>query len=180
ACPMASVNFIATPVQRDGWLIYQGDAGLATGNGFVFRQYNSTGLANQSAAVTNFTVDTTKWYHVVGTFDGTNLKIYVNGNLGQSTPIAGTARANTNSTIPLGLGARSDGASGFFEYAGDLDECAMYTTALSASQVLAHYQAGTNPAPATAYSALVLGDAPAGYWRLGDPGDPAAVNLGSL
>jgi hypothetical protein len=180
ACPAASVNFIATPTQRDGWLIYQGDSTLGTGNGFVFRQYNSTGLANQTGVATNIAIDVTKWYHVVGTFDGTTLRIYVNGALGQSAAIAGTARANTNSAIPLAFGARSDGGSGFFEYAGDLDECAVYTSALNASQVLAHYQAGTNPAPITAYSALVLGDAPAGYWRLGDPGDPAAVNLGTL
>src|ERR1041385_6534257 len=180
ACPAASVEFIPTPTQRNGWLIYQGDSTLGTGNGFVFRQYNSTGLANQTGVSTNITLDTSKWYHVVATFDGTNLKLYLNGALGQSAPIAGTARANTNSAIPLAFGARSDGSQGFFEYAGDLDECAVYTSALSASQVLTHYQAGTNPAPVTAYSTVVLGDGPAGYWRLGEPGDPAAANLGSL
>src|ERR1041385_3463343 len=35
ACPAASVEFIPTPTQRNGWLIYQGDSPLGTGNFFV-------------------------------------------------------------------------------------------------------------------------------------------------
>jgi hypothetical protein len=181
ACAAASVEFIATPTARNGWLIYQGDVStLNTGNGWIFRQYNSTGPANQSGAGVNMTLDTNKWYHIVATFDATNLRLYINGTLSATTPIAGTARANSNTAIPLTFGARADGASGFFEYNGDMDECAVYTTTLSGAQVLNHYQAGTNPSPVTTYSQVVLGDSPAGYWRLGEPTDPIASNGGSL
>lgn len=161
-CPTASVEFIpGPPAQRNGWLIYQGDSTLATGNGFVFRQYNSTGLASVSQAYANLTLDTTKWYHVVATFDGTTLQVYVNGSPGVSGTIAGTARANTNNNVSLAFGGRSDGAQGYFSWNGLLDECAIYDTALSGAQVLAHYQAGTNAAPTTPYSQVVLNDHPA-------------------
>ena len=179
ACPAASVEFIATPLQRNGWLIYQGDSTLANGNGWVFRQYNSTGLANQSGVAVNMTLDTSKWYHIVATFDGTTLRLYTNGVVGGSTALAGTARANNNSAIPLTFGSRADGASGFFVYRGFIDDSAMYTTALSAGQVLTHYQAGTNGASST-YRTTVLADSPAGYWRLSEQGAPPAVNVGSL
>jgi hypothetical protein len=181
ACPAASVEFIPTPTQRNGWLIYQGDHTLATGNGFVFRQYNVTGLASQTAAAADIAIDTTKWYHVVATFDGTSLRLYVNGTLAAG-PIAiagGAARANTNSAVSLAFGGRSDGSQGYFSYNGLLDEAAMYNTALSAAQVLAHYQTGTNVAPVTPYNQVVLGDNPVGYWRFDAPGDPGAANLGS-
>jgi len=180
-CPAASVEFIATPTaQRNGWLFYQGDSGLATGNGWVFRQYNSTGLASQSGASFNMALDTTKWYHVVGVYNGTTITVFVNGVSGTPVTFAGTPRANTNSAIPLTFGARALGASGAYSYNGSLDECAIYNTALSAAQIQAHYAAGTNAAPATAYAQVVLGDSPAGYWRLNELGDPAAANSGSF
>jgi len=180
-CPAASVFFTATPAtQRDGWLIYQGNSTLANGNGFVFRQYNSTGLANQSGAAVNVAIDTTQWYHVVGVFDGTAVKIYVNGVLGQSTTLAGSPRANTNSAIPLTFGARAEGASGFFTYQGLVDESAFYSVALSPAQILAHYQAGTNAAPSTPYKQVILADNPVGYWRFNEPADPVSPNIGSL
>jgi hypothetical protein len=179
-CPAASVEFIPTPTQRNGWLIYQGDSSLNTGNGFVFRQYNSTGLANQTGVAANIAIDTTHWYHVVATFDGTNLRLYVDGNLAAGpTAIAGTPRPNSNSAIPLTFGSRADGVSGFFAYSGLIDEAAMYDTALSASQVLTHYQAGTNAA-VNNYKSTIIADNPAGYWRFSESGQPSAANLGTL
>jgi hypothetical protein len=180
ASPAASVEFIASPVQRNGWLIYQGDNTLATGNGWVFRQYNSTGLANQSGASANMPINVSHWYHIVATFDGTSLRLYVDGTNAATTALAGTARANTNPAISLSFGARSDGASGFFTWNGQMDEAAMYNTALSPARVLAHYQAGTNTSPPTPYSQEVTSDNPVGYWRFGEASEPGAPNAGTL
>ena len=185
-CPAASVEFIASPqLQRNGWLFYQGDTSLQTGNGWLFRQYNndiSAGpvLTNLSSANADMALDTNQWYHVVGVYDGTNISIYVNGALGGTTPFDNTPRPNTNSTIPLTFGARADGASGAFEWAGLIDEAAVYDAALSPAQIMAHYQAGTNAAPVKPYSQVILADSPAGYWRFNEPPDPPAANLGSL
>ena len=180
-CPAASVDFISLPApQRNGWLFYQGNSDLSDGNGWVFRQYNSQGLTNLSTASANLTLDTNRWYHVVGVFDGTKISTYVNGALGATVSFAGTPRQNTNSAIPLTFGARADGALGYFTYGGQLDEAAIYDVALTPAQILAHYQAGTNTAPSVPYKQVVLADAPAGYWRFNEPGDPPAANLGTL
>ena len=179
-CVAANIEFITTPTSRSGWLIYQGNAALSDGNGFVLRLYNSTGASAQTPAGYAAPLNPAAWYHVVGTFDGTHILLYVNGDLQGSNSIAGTFRPNTNSAIPLTLGSRADGAAGYFTSAATFDEAAYYNTAMSAAQVLTHYQTGTNAAPVTPYRQTVLNDTPVGYWRFNEPGDPAAVNLGTL
>jgi uncharacterized repeat protein (TIGR01451 family) len=175
-CPAASVEFFtnSTPV-RNGWLFYQ------VGNGWSFRMYYDGTAGNLFAeAVTNMTLSTANWYHIVGVCDGVDtLSLYVNGVFAASGTASGAFRANTNTAIPLTIGARADGIAGFFPYTGYIDEPAIYTSALTPGQVLAHYQAGTNAAPSKAYYQVVLADNPAGYWRFDEPGAPAAC-LGSL
>lgn len=74
------------------------------------------------------------WYHVVATYDGATLKLYKNGVLVASSAVTGVF---TGATSPLLLG-RYNGSTGF-EWNGLLDDVAIYPTALSASQVAAHY-----------------------------------------
>jgi hypothetical protein len=181
-CVAANVEFISSPAaQRNGWLIYQGNApALTDGQGFSFRLYNSTGLTALSQANWLGQLDPNAFYHVVGTFDGTNLKLYLNGALVATTPISGTFRNNANPAIPMTFGARANGASGSFTSIATFDEAAYYGTALSAAQVLAHYQAGTNASPVTPYNQVVSSDSPAGYWRFNEPPDVKAVNIGTL
>jgi len=81
---------------------------------------------------------TTSWTHVVGTFNGTVWKIYVNGQLvGQNGDTVGIL----NFSAPWRIGSGSaDGANRFFS--GSISQVALYNYALSASQVFAHYFAG--------------------------------------
>ena len=78
------------------------------------------------------------WSHVVATYDGSTLNLYVNGVLATSksysTPI-------TNSLQELSVG---EGAGGYY-WRGGLDEVAVYGTALTAAQVAQHYSRGTRP-----------------------------------
>lgn len=179
-CPAASVEFIADPAQRNGWLFYQGDTTLAGGNGWLFRYYNNSTLTAVSGAAVTMDLSTDEWYHVVGVYDGTNIKIYVNGVERATTVFTSTPRGNSNPDIPLTFGARADGASGYWNYNGSIDEAAVYTTALTPGRILAHYEAGIAAAPATPYQQVVLSDTPAGYWRLSEAGDAFAVNAGTL
>ena len=78
------------------------------------------------------------WYHLVGTYDGTNASFYVNGNLIGTQPASGYLANPANA---LAVGQRADGY-GYWD--GNLDEVAIYTNALTADRVLAHYEVGTN------------------------------------
>jgi hypothetical protein len=76
-------------------------------------------------------------YHVVGTFDGTTQRLYVNGTQVATAALTGSASVTT---APLVIGSW-DGSSEFFS--GTIDEPAVYNAVLSAAQVAAHYRAGT-------------------------------------
>ncbi len=80
-------------------------------------------------------------YHVVGTFDGTTRRLYVNGAQVASATLSGGATSTTNGVF---IGSWS-GTSDFLR--GTVDEVAVYPAALSATRVKAHYDAATNSAP---------------------------------
>ena len=82
-------------------------------------------------------------YHVVGSYDGTTQRLYLNGKMVASAALTGAATATTN---PLTIG--SWGTGEFFS--GQIDDAAVYAKALSATQVSNHYTAATGgPAPTT-------------------------------
>jgi autotransporter-associated beta strand protein len=167
---------------REGWLVYQGDANT----GFNFRTYNKNGGAVALSINSGTGVTAGAWHHVVVTWNHSAAvgKIYVNGVLKNTSPVVAPAGTNSRTFDPntsgaFTIGSRSDGA---FAWAGDTDEAAFYTTALSDAQVLAHYNNGINASPSPSYDAVVLADSPAAYLRLDDPlvTPPVAANLGSL
>jgi hypothetical protein len=75
-------------------------------------------------------------YHVVGTYDGTTQRLYVNGVQVASGAFSGAVNANAS---PVLLGSW-DAASEFL--AGTIDDVAVYAKSLSAAQVSSHYGAG--------------------------------------
>ena len=80
------------------------------------------------------------WVHLVGTYDGANWKLYRNG-----TPVANNAAAVGALTVNNGdwaIGATGNGWADNF--AGAVDEVAIYDHALSAGRVAAHYAAATS------------------------------------
>jgi len=83
------------------------------------------------------------WYHLVGTYDGTNMSFYVNGVLvGTQNATGYQANSVNNAGVnSLALGNRGDG---YGNWDGELDEAAYYTNALTLAQIQTHYQVGTN------------------------------------
>jgi hypothetical protein len=84
--------------------------------------------------------------HIVGTYDGTTQRLYVNGVLRKSRALSRPAQVNTNE---ITIGSWQFGLSEFFT--GTIDEVAIYPTALTAGQVRSHYdvaQAPAQPPPA--------------------------------
>ena len=89
-----------------------------------------------------------QWIHMVGTYDGTDVKLYVNGVLQFSTPHSGTFSTDFTG---LTIGAsHNDGSHAPIEaFNGKVDEVNIFAQALTAQEVLQVYQAtgGTVDAP---------------------------------
>src|SRR6185503_12994692 len=76
------------------------------------------------------------WSHLVGTYDGTTLRIYVNGELAASQAAAGPLAGGVGPSYIGRLG------QGLYPFQGTLDEVAVFPQTLSAERVRAHYQGG--------------------------------------
>lgn len=85
-------------------------------------------------------------YHVVGTYNGSSLKLYVNG--AQVAPNAQSGSVDVNA-LPLQLSTWSGTGDGF---PGVIDEPAVYNQALSSNTVYSHWLAGSvrGPSPGLA------------------------------
>jgi hypothetical protein len=87
------------------------------------------------------------WQHLVAVYDQSagTMAIYVNGeNVGSgTTPDAGPL----SSALPLGIGSRRGGVGSEYDlyFDGSIDEVAIYNTALTAEQVLAHFNSQYAP-----------------------------------
>jgi len=77
------------------------------------------------------------WHLYAFTHDGTNAKTYRDGVL-QNTQ---SASATTFDPTSMGIG---QGSAGYNVFTGGIDEAAIYNSALSATELLAHYTAGAS------------------------------------
>jgi Concanavalin A-like lectin/glucanases superfamily len=84
-------------------------------------------------------------YHAVGTYDGVNVRIYVNGTLQGTT--AATGAISYASIGSFGLAFGNDGSTSDGNLQGGLDEVNMYAYALSATRIAYHYREGSNYLP---------------------------------
>ncbi len=110
------------------------------------------------------------WNYVVATYDGPSQVLYVNG-----IRVGGNTSISSDTITTLYLGSRT-GSSSFWK--GKMDEFKVYNTARSAAQVLADYNARSNPMGAAAQVGLPQGNNPAalsnglvGYWKMEEAGD---------
>jgi hypothetical protein len=81
------------------------------------------------AASRSFAADN-QWHHVVGTYDGSNVRVYVDGVEG--TPYSYTSSIrNTGQSFEIGRGA-----SNAYNFAGALDDVRLYNAALTETDIL--------------------------------------------
>lgn len=77
-----------------------------------------------------------EWTHIVAVYDGSEMRIYIDGSLDASMSASGSLGTNTNA---VNIGGRFDNDFGWVD--GTIDEVAVYETALSATRIQAHYDA---------------------------------------
>ena len=82
------------------------------------------------------------WYHVAGTYDGTNLRVYLNGILEATTAHGAPITAAGSLSLGNGVGATN--------FAGQLDEVRVSNTARSAAWLRTEYN--NQSSPSTFYS----------------------------
>ena len=114
----------------------------AATNAFVFAVTTSTGGGTQYVAKST-TIFTPYGgpYYVTGTYDGANLRIYVNGTLQATTAATGAITGYQNLT-GIAVGGRMQNVSGQNTFAGSLQDVAVYSSVLAQSRITAHYNAG--------------------------------------
>jgi len=91
------------------------------------------------------------WYHVAGTYDGTQLKIYVNGKLENSMPLSGRIAYPPEAFFQIGAYHDQDE---FFRCDGLVHEARVYDRALTEAEVQAHFEAKRRLFPRTLDPAL--------------------------
>jgi hypothetical protein len=111
----------------------------------------------------NTVLQTGRWYHVAATFDGTTLRLYVNGVLDATQA---NAYATTGTDWRMGT-TNLVGTAPSEQFSGRLDEVRVYSVALTAAQLRADMVSTTAAVPGS----LVL------YYNF-DQGTPAGDNTG--
>ncbi len=77
------------------------------------------------------------WQHIVGTFDGLNIRLYINGELKGSLLLDGPAKIRKDDSLFIGSRSPWDGHREHFY--GIIDEVRIYNRALSEDEVRNHY-----------------------------------------
>lgn len=101
-------------------------------NGVNYERYVAGSAIGISAPPTS----TTEYHHVVLTYDGSLATLYVDGQVAGTNVDSRQAAAKTSQFF-IGCGNRVDA----FDFAGDIDDVAVYDGALSQAAVRAHFHA---------------------------------------
>lgn len=137
----------STAMSMTGWFFCNslgyghGMMGFRTGNQSFYMIELNTGsiecrfinTANVTAEVVapNYTVIPNLWQHYAWIYDGSSVKLYLNGNLVGSKPASGTINLTT---IPFAIGKSPIGSFNFY-YNGRIDEVSVWNKALTQSEV---------------------------------------------
>ena len=111
-------------------------------------------------------------YQVDGTWDGTNARLYVNGNLEASTTGSGSVSYGSVGTYGLSIGAGQSTSRNVFN--GTIDDVSLFGSALAPARIAAHYAAATTTPTSTGdpYATAVMANSPLAYYRLDDNAAP--------
>lgn len=82
-----------------------------------------------------------KWHMITGTYDGSTIKIYVDGNLEGSTSVTGSIKYHADNSIFIGAEASTSATAPTSNYFnGNISEVEIFATALSAETIKSKYR----------------------------------------
>ncbi|GGD30880.1 hypothetical protein GCM10007231_33000 [Nocardioides daphniae] len=117
-----------------------GFALVANTAGVTFMTHVGGGYKNASAPLTPG-----QWYHTVSVWDGTSVKLYVNGELARTTAAAGAYKAPTAGADSLVLGGDTQPGNGVdFRAQASIQTARIYTQPIDATAVKALADAATS------------------------------------
>ena len=125
-CPNvgAMLSKTTTSAHNDGYAIR-----FLTSGGYI------DGFSHAFGTNVHYAASFNTWYHVVMTYDGITLRLYINGSEEDTRALTG----KDPSTAALNLSYDSRFAGWIFK--GAIDEVAIYGYPLNAAEVAAHYAA---------------------------------------
>ncbi|MFG6687678.1 LamG-like jellyroll fold domain-containing protein [Mariniflexile sp. HNIBRBA6329] len=105
------------------------------GNGYDLRLVNrriSFNWNNGNSLVSNYNINTDRWYHVAVTFDGATYKLYIDG-IEVGTPVGGSAPSTNN--FDCILGAMDQNGQPLYYFNGWMDELRIWNKALHVEHI---------------------------------------------
>lgn len=112
-----------------------GKVGLVVGN-----NTGSTANVNYKTADSTTSVNDNIWHHVAGVYNGTDIRIYVDGVLETTVAWAGGVAYGASNLVRIGCQTDFGPEQNF--YNGQLDDLGLWSTALTAAQVESLYRGG--------------------------------------
>jgi hypothetical protein len=107
---------------------------------------STVGLNTDVAAYTSAALPLNAWAHIAGTYDGSSIKIYLNGDLKSQVAYSGGIFSGTDDLSLGGVAGGVSAGDGVSFFHGGIDEAMVYNRALSAGEVMT---LATVPEPAS-------------------------------
>lgn len=128
-------------VQSPPWHTYEMFIGNNGRVGFALTDGVSNGVYGSCNSTT--AISAAVWHHIAGTFDGTTIKVYIDGALAGSNPAPANLHIG-NREGPLYIGSTTNYANND-EFGGLIDQVELYDQALSLAEI--NVRGGFNLAP---------------------------------
>jgi hypothetical protein len=138
-------------VNTTKWIVEKGSSNTANGlNGYglhlldnIIRFYLITGANVENIALSTSTLSANNWYHVVATYDGSNMRIYINGALDKTQAVTGAIDyTGSDQLFRVGLSHANS-----LPFSGQIDEIGVWPRALTAIEILDLYNGGDGNQP---------------------------------
>lgn len=153
----ASLDISGTELTMEAWVYYESSNPPVSSVDIILNKERSYEFAVGSDRHVRWAIETTgvgtwywvdsgvlvdpdAWTHIVIVYNGSDVRVYKNGELA-STPYSysGTVEPSNN---PLGIGARYSGGNWNYGFPGKIDEVAVYARVLTPEEIKEHYNNG--------------------------------------